>query len=233
MKKETASAIPPFTGFSPRALGFFRALAGHQDKAWFAEHKAEYEEEILKPMTALVVELSARLAAAGLNLRGDPRSSLFRLHRDVRFSMDKRPFKTHASAVLTPDARKHSPGVLYFHLDPDGSFAASGFFQPETPTLHLMRRGLAEDPAGWKKVERSLASRSLNLDREGALIRIPRDFSSAPAEVADSLKLKSWVVRRKLTQAQLATSGLLDLLVGLARDAAPLLEFGWAAISGG
>jgi uncharacterized protein (TIGR02453 family) len=229
------SPIPPgdppgFAGFPAAGLDFLRELAARQDRAWVAAHKADYEVHVRGPLGALVAALSARCAAAGLPLRGDSKRSLFRLQRDVRFSPDKRPFQTHASAVLTRTGAKRAPGVLYVHLGPEGSFAAAGFYRPEPPQLARMRDALVARPAAWGRAGRALADAGLALDHDGALVRLPRGFEGAPPRLHDALRLRSWVVQRPLAAAAVSTPALADELAALATAAAPLLTFGWAAL---
>src|ERR1700722_19398746 len=120
-----ASPIAPFAGFRPAAFSFFRGLAKHNDPLWFKPRKAIYDSEVLAPFRALIVALSERLAAAGIPLVGDPDRGMFRIYRDVRFSADKRLYKTHAGAVLTRSGDKRDPGLLYLHLEPGGSMVAA------------------------------------------------------------------------------------------------------------
>jgi uncharacterized protein (TIGR02453 family) len=221
---------PPFEGFRPGALTFFRGLAENQEKAWFTAHKAEYEDFVRAPLQSFVTALSERLEAVKLPLRGDPNRSIFRLHRDVRFSKDKRPYKTHAGAVLTRDGEKRSPGLLYFHLDPVGSFAAAGFFRPEPQVLQRLRQGLAADCSAWQKGERALANAGLTLDAGEPLARLPKGFETAPASIAQALKLKSWIVRKEIAEPLLYGRALIDEVAAFARAAFPLLLFGWTAL---
>jgi uncharacterized protein (TIGR02453 family) len=223
---------PPFEGFSEAAFRFFRELAANQNKGWFEAHKAVFEDAVRTPLTALVAELSDGLAAARLPLRGDTKRSVFRLNRDVRFSADKSPYKTHAGVALTRNLDKSAPGVLYLHLDPLGCFAACGFFQPDPAVLHLLRSGMVERRAEWRQVEKSLAKHGLALSREGALVRPPKGYDGAPEDLADALKLKSWVVRTDLPDDLVKSRTLPGRLVAFAKQAAPLLQFGWSAIDG-
>jgi uncharacterized protein (TIGR02453 family) len=221
---------PPFAGFSPAAFQFFRDLAANQTKTWFDQHKPIYESEIRAPLIALVTELAARLAKKGLPFAGDPQRALFRLNRDVRFTADKSPYKTNAGAAMTRDGNKSSPGVLYFHLDPAGSFTAAGFYRPEAPALHRLRSKLAADPAGWSKLTKSLAAKNLTLDTGDALAKPPRGFDPPNQAIADALKLKSWIVQRPLAQSEMQDRRLLDHLADFALAAAPLLKYGWSAL---
>ena len=114
-----------FQGFGTQALPFFKALAFHQSKEWFNANRETYERAVKGPMGDLVEDTAARLAQAKIPIKGDRKSSAFRIHRDVRFSQNKDPYKTHAGVVLTRSGTKNDPGVLYFHLSPTECFFAA------------------------------------------------------------------------------------------------------------
>ncbi len=221
---------PPFEGFPPDAFAFFEEIAAHQDRAWFAANKARYQGAVLSPLASLVAGVTDRLAADGPPLRGDPKGAVFRINRDVRFSRNKDPYKTHAGAILTRDGSKKALGFLYVHLYPAGSFTAAGFFQPEADVLRDLRAWIVRKPEGWHATEAALAKRRLTLSREDALSRPPKGFEAAPPDVGEALKLKSWVVRRDLSREATMAPSLVDALADLARDAEPLLRFGWSAL---
>ena len=144
--------FPPFTGFPPGALSFFRGLAANNERAWFTAHKADYERDVLAPMKSLIADLVPELQAKKLPFIGDPARAIFRIHRDVRFARDKAPYKTHAGAVLTRTGQKWNPGLLYVHVDPTGSFCAAGFYQPEPEPLSCLREAIATEPktSSWQ-----------------------------------------------------------------------------------
>lgn len=219
-----------FSGFSAAGLAFLREIAERQDRDWFTAHKADYEREVRAPLAALLIHTSEACIAAGLPLKGDAKRSIFRLHRDVRFSADKRPFQTHASAVLSQTGDKRSPGVLYMHVEPERSFAAVGFYGPDTFQLRALRDGIADDPAGWGKMIGQLAGAGYALDASDALLRSPRGFEQAAPEVRNALRLRSLVVMRPLAAEDVKSKKLPDVLAQFALDAAPLLNFGWACL---
>ena len=220
-----------FKGFTPDAMRFFEELADNQNKEWMAANKARYEGSVREPLAALVIALNDRFEREGISLRGDPKRSLFRINRDVRFSADKRPYNDHASAALTRDGDKQSPGVLYMQFSPAGSFAAAGFFRPEADMLHRLREGVVADPKGWKAMTAALDAVGLSLGRDDTLVRPPKGFESADAEIADDLKLKSWTVTRTLSPHGIDSPKLVELLVKFGQEALPLLEFGWSALA--
>jgi uncharacterized protein (TIGR02453 family) len=221
---------PPFEGFSSQSFAFLRDLAERQDRAWMAEHRDVYERSLRDPLASLVAAVSDGLADAGSPLRGDPRRSLFRIHRDTRFSKDKRPFKTNVGATLTRDGAKLSPGLLYVHIDPAGPFLAAGFYHPEPADLHRLRRRLADHPDDWRMMRDGLSRDGLAISGE-TLARPPRGFESVTeADLVEALKLKSWVVRTPMTETDCSEPGLVGRILAFARTTAPLLDFGWAAL---
>ena len=109
-----------FSGFASDDLAFLTGLAANNDRDWFTANRAAYDNGLKPALSALIEATSSACAARGVPLSGDGKKSVFRIHRDVRFSKDKRPYKTHISATLTRDGAKMSPGMMYVHIEPDG-----------------------------------------------------------------------------------------------------------------
>jgi len=231
--------MPRFQGFSKDALGFLKALGFHQDREWFQANKALYEDEVKAPMLALLEELTQRFAEAGMPLRGD-RRSMFRINRDVRFSKDKRPYQTHASAVLTPSGAKDDPGFIYVHVTaPDirsyggiaGSFVAAGFHHPDNATLAALRGAVRKDPKAFRAMEAKLRKSKLALLTDGQLTRLPRGFDDMKgSDVEGAIRLKDFVVEEPLSEATVKSRKLADAVVRFTGRAMPLIEWGWKAI---
>ena len=221
----------PFKGFGPQTLPFFKALAFHQTKEWFDENRTIYEGQIKEPFGDLIDDLSAAFAKAKLPLKGDRKGSLFRLNRDIRFSKDKSPYKTHAGAVLTRSGAKNDQGLLYIHVAPEECFTAAGFYGPEPADLARLRRAIVRTPKTYAKMVAALEKKSLTLSDEYDVTRAPREFADVddPAVVA-ALKKKSFIVTRAIRATRLKSSALVEDLVVFATEALPLLEWGWGAI---
>jgi uncharacterized protein (TIGR02453 family) len=149
----------PFTGFEPDALRFLIELSVNNDRSWFQPRKAEYERLLKDPFEALCLTLGEVFAARGIPLTADERSP-FRIYRDVRFSKDKSPYKTHLAAsfplATSGTGNPHGAGG-YFHLEPDHSYLGGGMWHPERPRLEAWRtlvdgdakrvHALIDDPA--------------------------------------------------------------------------------------
>ena len=141
-----ADVRPDFQGFSAEAFAFLAALSENNERAWFKARKDLYDAEVKFPMECLLAEFAPGRAPDGFPLRGDPARGMFRIHRDVRFSKDKSPYKTHAGAVLTRSGSKGDPGLLYIHVQPGASFVSAGFYSPGKEFLHAWRTCIADRP---------------------------------------------------------------------------------------
>ena len=220
-----------FKGFGPKALSFFKALKFHQSKAWFDENKALYQSDVLDPMVALLEDLTAAFAKKKMPLKADGKRSIFRIHRDVRFAKDKSPYKTHCGAVMTRSGGKMEQGLLYLHIDPEGCFAAAGFYMPEPPDLLRLRKAIAANRKGFAALTAALAKGKLELGDDSRLSRIPRGFEALKDGPLDEpIRLKSFIVEEALPKKLITTTGLADAIVDFTKRAEPLLRFGWKAL---
>lgn len=221
-----------FQGFGKQALPFFKGLAFHQNKAWFEENRALYEHDVLEPMLALLDDLNVRFAKKKIPLKADGKKSIFRLHRDIRFSKDKSPYKTHCGAVMTRTGGKMSgSGLLYLHIDPTGCFAAVGFYMPEPANLAKMRKAIASPAKKFGDMLKVLKKNGLELDDYAQLTRVPRGFEKLKDGPLDSaIRMKSFTVDEALQGKLVSSPKLPDALVDFTQRAMPLLKFGWAAM---
>jgi uncharacterized protein (TIGR02453 family) len=222
-----------FAGFRPAAFAFFSELRDNNDPAWFKPRKAVYEAEVLGPFRELIAAVGAVLHEAGLPLVGDPRHGVFRIYRDVRFSPDKRLYKTHAGAVLTRSGRKRDPGLLYLHVAPAESMVAAGFWHPEPGLLRRLRQAILDDPEVFLAVADGLSAAGSPLSSDERLSRPPRGFEAAKGtRAAEYVGWKSFTAHAALSDAEMQSPALVDRVVDFARTALPVLEWGWAVVDG-
>jgi uncharacterized protein (TIGR02453 family) len=221
-----------FTGFGPKALPFFKALKFHQSREWFEANRETYESAVKGPMGDLVEEVAERLRKAKVPIQGNRKSSLFRIHRDVRFSANKDPYKTNSGAVLSRSGNKNDPGLLYFHLSPEECFFAAGFYLPDPDRLARLRAGAARAPKAFKAMTAKLKKAGLALSADDSLKRAPRGFEAIDdPEIAAATRLKSMICLRPVGEAAIALPALADDFCAFAADALPLLKWGWDALA--
>lgn len=137
-----------FDGFGEHAVDFYEGLAADNSKAYWSDHKVDYDHQIRAPMLALLAELEPEFGTG----------KIFRPHRDVRFSNDKSPYKTHCGAVIeTPGA------AFYAQLGADGLLVAGGAYRWSTDQLARYRMAV-EDERGGEALRSLLAAASGDWD---------------------------------------------------------------------
>lgn len=220
--------------FSDASFKFLRALAKHNDKAWFAAHKHQYEEHVRQPFLRLLTDLQPDLAQVSLHFRSDPKTvggSLFRIYRDARFSHDKSPYKPWQGARLFHERRKQVPAPsFYLHLQPGGSFVGAGLWHPEPPTQRRVRQFIFDNPGSWKAATQAAAfRRRFEFEASDVLSRPPRGFP-ADFELIEDLKHKNFVFWRSLDDAGMASPRLRQALATDLKALAPLVDYLCAAL---
>jgi uncharacterized protein (TIGR02453 family) len=220
-----------FSGFSPRAFSFFRGLARHNRREWFLAHKEDYEEAILAPLRSLVEAVDLLLSREAPEIVGDPKRSVFRIHRDVRFSRDKSPYKTHAACWFyhqgagrgVGSEASHGGAGYYFHLSPKECFLGGGIWMPPREAVVKIRESMAREPRRFLRIveDRAFRRRFGSLDDEAVLVRLPRGFDPGhPAE--KYLRYQSFTCGREISLREARSPSLPRLLM---RDYARLLPF--------
>jgi uncharacterized protein (TIGR02453 family) len=216
----------PFQGFPEGGLAFLRSLSEHNERDWFEAHRSAWDGEIIPAMLEWCSALAERLRDEMPRLTFVPRvgGSLYRLNRDIRFSRDKRPYKTHVAALLWEGAEKHdSPGV-YLHVSPDEVIFGGGIYAFEEARLDRYRKLLRAD-ASVERLEAALAAaKQAGLKQEVAekLQRAPRGFDPE-GPVAELSKNKGLSVGKRWKPAGwLHTPEALDRAEAVARAYAPL-----------
>ena len=218
--------------FTKRAFQFFRGLARNNNKPWFEAHREEYEGDVRQPMRDLIEDLDTRFAQFAPEIGGDPKRSMFRINRDIRFSKDKSPYKTHAACWfhhlnaarnVGAEADEGSAGY-YFHLEPGKSMIGAGLWRPPRPQLKKLRDAIADNPEAFDKVARSIPRRFGGLDDEDALKRMPRGYpEDHPA--GKWLRFQSFTSGRTLTDAQVTSASLAALLAREYEALLPLVRW--------
>jgi len=220
--------------FTDASLRFLRGLARHNEKAWFQAHREEYEAHVRQPFLRLVADLQPGLAKVSPHFRADPRAvggSLFRIHRDARFSSDKSPYKTWQGARLFHARRREVPAPsFYVHLQPGGSFVGAGLWHPEPDTQRRVRQFILDNPGAWKAAAHAPAlRRRFRMEDSEVLSRAPRGF---PADFAfiDDLKHRNWVLWRPLEDATMTGPRLRRTLEADLAALGPFVDYLCAAL---
>jgi uncharacterized protein (TIGR02453 family) len=217
----TFTTMHSFRGFRPEALAYLRGLKKNNRREWFEVRREEFVRDVSDPMKALIEELDVRFAKLAPEFVGDPKRSMFRIYRDVRFSKDKSPYKSHAALWIYHRAPGRGVGKeidggagFYVHLEPNASLIAAGLWMPPRPSLAKVRAHFSEDLAGWKRAVTAPAVLKrfggLTDDEDGILLkRLPRGFEEGhPAE--RWLRFNSFTMHRSCSDAEMMSTKLVD-----------------------
>lgn len=223
-----------FTGFPTAAFTFLKGLAGNNEREWFEARRETYESALREPMKALIEEMDARLATFAPEITGTVKGSMFRIHRDIRFSKNKAPYKTNAACWFFHRDSKgnvgqdavHGGAGMYFHLEPKACFAGGGVWMPPAPVLKRVRAALDVGHEEFESIVNARAFRKFfgTMETEAMLKRMPRGFDPEhPA--GDWLRYQSFTAGCALTQADVTSAALADRLDEVFRTITPLVRW--------
>lgn len=213
--------------FSPALFRFLEDLSANNDRTWFAANKGLFEAEVKAPLHALVHALAPRFEEVDPEVVANDKS-VFRIHRDTRFSKNKAPYKTHAAAQFQRGTtRGPSATGYYLHLAPRGSFFAGGLWMPEPTVAMQIRTAIAANPAGW------IAARdgAGGLGAGESLVRVPKPWT-AEHPLAEDLRRKSFIAAVNFTDADVTSPDFARSVVAAAARIAPLVAFLAGATAG-
>ena len=178
-----------------KIFGFLKALKKNNNREWFEKNKAKYVAAKAE-FEFLVHDIIKGISKFDKKISQDTEAKdcVFRIYKDVRFSKDKTPYKTHFGAYFSPGGRKSSVAGYYFHFEPGNIFLAGGNWQPEAPQLNAIRQ---EIDYNGGKLESILNSKSFKkyfdgLSDEDKLKTVPKGYDKENKHI-ELLKLKSFI----------------------------------------
>lgn len=212
--------------FNEQAFDFLEELEHRNNRDWFEEHKPSYERELKARMLEVIDAVNARLADFAPDHIRPSSKAMLRIYRDVRFSNDKTPYKTHLAASWPRQGLEKTGGAGFFlQVGVHGVMVAGGSYSPGPPQLLAIRRHLLEHHARLRALlaEESLVRLTEPLDGH-PLIRSPKGFP-ADHPAADLLLNRRWALFSNLPGAAALGDGFIDLVIERFRAIAPIVDF--------
>ena len=209
-----------------RSLAFLRALKRNNRRDWFQPRKEQFDADVREPMLAIVERLADDLRSIAPEIVVDPKTAMYRIYRDTRFSENKTPYKTHVAAVFPwRGLAKHEGAGLYFHVSPDEVWMGGGMYSPQTAQLHAVREHIAGNVRRLRTIVESPGFRRHVGELEGErLQRVPHGFPKDHA-AAEYLKYRQFLAGRELPSAFACNPTFYSTLVTVFRQVAPLARF--------
>ena len=207
-------------------LKFLKALSKNNDRGWFEKNKGDYlqAKEEFELFVGKVLEelIKFNPSLAGLN----PKKLPFRIYRDVRFSKDKRPYKTNMGAGFSPNGKLVQEPGFYLHIQPGGSFVAGGIYMPDPANLGKIRQ---EIDYNGEKLEKILRDKKFKKWFKGfsdfdKLKNMPKGYAKDHPRI-EWLKHKTFIVSHAFTDAEVKDKKFLKQITEASRAMKPLNEF--------
>ncbi len=220
--KEKMVKIPP------ELYVFLSDLKENNNRAWFQENKDRYEKYLKEPLLDFIAAFAERLPAVSPYYMAVPKvtgGSLFRIYRDVRFSKDKRPFKTWAGMHFRHERARdvHSPG-FYIHLEPGNSFISCGIWKPDRESLERIRLVVSEHSQRWLDAIQDQEFSALYRLAGESLKRPPRGFDPDHPLIED-LKRVDYLASIEIDEKIATRADFLDYYLETCQVAAPFMRF--------
>lgn len=221
-----------FQGFSQSGFQFLEELKSNNAKEWFEERRDIYEQSLRNPAKALIADMDQAFLREELPFEASVKKSLFRIHRDTRFSPNKSPYKTNIGITFpviregnSKESKTEIPGI-YLHIEPNACFVAGGLYMPDAKQLKSLRSRIEED---WTALD------ELNKDPEflkefptglhgNKLKTMPRGFDPEhPGR--EYLRMKQFIVMCMIPDVITVSETLIEVLMNKARSMAPIMLY--------
>jgi uncharacterized protein (TIGR02453 family) len=208
--------------FGPGVFQFLVDLKAHNDRDWFLANKARFEEQARDPFLRLIADLRPGFEKISPRIVVDPsttRGSMLRIYRDIRFSANKTPYKTHLSAHFWhAKAKPEAVPGYYIHVEPEACMLGAGAWRPEPRGAQKIRNAIVADPKRWKQVrsKHNLVGETLKRAPGGIDPQHP---------LIDDLKRKSFEVTMPLKESDVCSPNLLKVILAAFQSTAPYVQF--------
>jgi uncharacterized protein (TIGR02453 family) len=218
---------PPFEGFPADGINFLKQLKRNNNRPWFEKHKEEYESYVKLPMQSLIAALQPHFLKFAPEFDLNPKKSFFRIYRDVRFSSDKTPYKTHAAAhfVLRGKPKGVEGSGYYLHIEPGQVFLGGGIYMPDGDQLKNIRRSIDTNANKFLSIVRNKKFIATFKKLEGEkLKRVPKGYEP-DHPMAEWLKQKQFFVWVEWPESKCRQEELVGEVAKVYEAATPLVRF--------
>lgn len=211
----------------PATLRFLESIALNNNREWFQAHRAEHDaarQDVLAFTAGILQGLAGIDALISADL--DPAQCVLRIYRDIRFSKDKTPYKTHFGIGISPTAKNFRGPGYYIHIEPGKSFVTAGSWMPEREALHAVRQEIDYDASGFRGVLEDPAFTEFfgGLDQEHRLKTAPQGYPSDHPEI-EFLRLKSFTASAPVSDALLLSDQAVPQVLRRLKALGPFMDF--------
>jgi uncharacterized protein (TIGR02453 family) len=222
---------PPFPGFDPTGLKLLKDLKKNNTREWLTDERKEIlRDHLTEPMKCLLAELRRTFVEEGIPFSPDPSRGMFRIYRDIRFSKDKRPFKTHIGAAIPFDGESREGVGNYIHIEPGKCFYGGGAYLVDSTGLKRLRHAIDRDPAALRAILERVEASFGPLQGE-QLKRAPAGFAEDHPAI-DLLRYKQMWVSIEFPDSLAGSRELVDWIVMKTKESTEFIRFLYDAVKG-
>ena len=214
-----------------KVLSFLRGLEENNNKEWFDAHRKQYLEA-KNIFSSFVTELIDGIAAFDPSVKGlGVNDCTYRIHKDMRFSRDGLPYKTHFGAFVARGGKKSGYSGYYFHIGtgsgdsyPRSNLLASGNYYTEPRVLKILREDIELGGGDFDDIIRNRVDQRMTLDRDQVLKKVPAGFP-ADSPYVEYLKLKNFCLSYEFDDTLLMSPDMLPAVLEIFRTTRPFLDY--------
>jgi uncharacterized protein (TIGR02453 family) len=208
-------------------LDFLNSIKSNNNRDWFIANRPLYVES-KNNFESFVQEIINKTIVFEPIMKGlEAKSCVFRINRDIRFSNDKSPYKSHFGAFIVQGGKKNGDKFAgyYFHIEPGKSIIAGGAYTPPTPWLTEIREKISEKPDEFIKIINSKDFIKYFGKIEGEKLKTaPKGFPSDHPHI-ELLKLKSYLVVNEVPDKIVLSNGFFDHVLSVFKAMKPLNDY--------
>lgn len=204
---------------SKSTFDYLLQLSKHNDREWFTKNKSDFDRE-QKNLKSFFEHIKMELE------KNDAidKMQVFRIYRDVRFSKDKTPYKTHFSVGFVRQ-KPYLRGGYYLHIENDASFIGGGFWEPNKEDLWRIRKEIALDASELREIISQNEFKKMFGSLEGEELKsAPRDFDKDHPDI-DLIRKKQYLVTRKFTNKEVLSSNFADEVILTFKAMRPFFDY--------
>jgi uncharacterized protein (TIGR02453 family) len=208
-------------------LDFLKKIKTNNNRDWFEKNKNNYltaKDDVEKNIDDILTGI--RTFDKRIKSEITAKKCMFRIYRDVRFSKDKRPYKTNLGAGINPAGKKDfSPGY-YIHIEPGNSFVAGGMWMPPAPELAKIRQEIDYNFKEFSKIinDKNFKKVFGELDQDDKLVNVPKGYPK-DHKALEFLKLKSFIVVGAIKEKDVLSKNYAKSAIAICKAMKPLNDF--------
>lgn len=218
---------PPFKGFPRESMIFFKQLKRNNNRKWFEKHKEEFESYVRLPMQSFITSLQPHFTRFAPEFDLNPMRSIFRIYRDIRFSQDKTPYKTHIAAHFVLRGRlKGFVGTGYYvEIAPEELYVGGGIYIPDNDQLRKIRNAIETCGEEFLSIVESRRFKRLFTPFNWSkLQRVPKGYDENHS-MAEWLKYKQFFVGVSWPVSKCYRESFVKETANIFEELTPLVQF--------